>query len=369
MRFGILFIVVYLVLGFQEGKGQQIYGNNFLNIGVGARSLGMGKAVVATEKSVQSAYWNPANLSTWDGPMQLSAMHAVWFAGVVNYDYLGSAFSLGSDGKSYGGISLIRMGVDDIPNTLQLFDADGRINYSNIRSFTVADYAGLITYSTQLGDSPWRVGGNVKIIRRVYGSFAKAWGGGLDAAASYSGERFHFGFVVRDISTTTNSWSYQFTDSEIEILQQLGNVVPESAREVIRPSVSTGIAQEFGWSEDMNFTLALDADITFDGVRNTLVASETMSIEPHVGLEMNSRDVLFLRAGIASVQKRKKINNPESDEYFIQPNMGIGLRLGRVNINYALAFLNEDDSKSSLSHVFSAMYTLKGREEGGDGNN
>ena len=75
-------------------EAQQIYSNDFLNIGVGARSLGMGRAVVSTESSIQAAYWNPANLSTGDGPIQLSAMHAIWFAGVVNYDYLGAGFSL-----------------------------------------------------------------------------------------------------------------------------------------------------------------------------------------------------------------------------------------------------------------------------------
>lgn len=359
----LFFLMLYCFIGTVTVEGQQIYSNDFLNIGVGARSLGMGKAVVATENSIQAAYWNPSNFTTQGGPIQLSAMHAVWFSGVVNYDYLGMGFKMGNDGKSYGGFSLIRMGVDDIPNTLQLYDADGRINYANIRSFSVADYAGLITYSRQLGDTPWRVGGNVKIIRRVLGSFAKAWGGGLDIAATYSGESFKFGAVLRDISTTVNAWSYEFSENDLAILQQLGNTVPKSAQEVIRPSASVGIAKILTWNEDMNLTLALDADMTFDGQRNTLLQSKTVSVEPHFGLELNSRDVLFLRAGISSIQKRTKINNPEADEYFIQPNMGIGLRLGLININYALAFLNEDDAKSSLSHVFSAIYTLKARPE------
>lgn len=357
----ILILFIFFAGEFHTLKAQGIYGNDFLSIGIGARGLGMGKAVSATENSVQAAYWNPANFTTQGGPMQLSAMHAVWFAGALNYDYLGMGFKLGSTGKSYGGLSLIRMGSDDIPNTIHLYDADGRINYANIRSFSVSDYAGLITYGTQLGDSRWRIGGNIKIIRRVLGSFAKSWGGGLDLAASYVGETFKFGINVKDISTTVNSWSYQFSQEEIEILTQLGNTLPESAQEVIRPSTVLGIAKDFRWSTNMTLTLALDADITFDGHRNTLIASDGMSIEPHFGMEINSNDILYLRGGIASVQKRRKISNPDSDEYFIQPHMGIGLRLGLIKINYALAFLNEDDSKSSLSHVFSAIYTLKER--------
>ena len=340
-------------------EAQQIYSNDFLNIGVGARSLGMGRAVVSTESSIQAAYWNPANLSTGDGPMQLSAMHAIWFAGVVNYDYLGAGFRMGSDNKAYGAISMIRMGIDDIPNTLHLYGPDGRINYANIRSFSVADYAFLFTYGRQLGDSDWRLGGNVKVIRRVLGSFAKSWGGGLDLSVSYTGSNFRFGAVVRDASSTFNAWSYSFSNEEIEILNNLGNTVPESAQEMIRPSVSTGISYRYHLNENLDATIALDADITFDGRRNTLINTDAMSVEPHLGIELSSRDILFLRAGISSIQSRKKINNPQTNEYFVQPNMGIGLKLGRIGIDYALAFLNESDGKSSLSHVFSATYTLR----------
>lgn len=356
--------IVYLLFltAVHQLEAQQIYGNDFLNIGVGARSLGLGRAVVSTEHSIQAAYWNPANLSTSGGPMQLSAMHAIWFAGVVNYDYLGAGFQMGEDTKAYGAVSMIRMGIDDIPNTLQLYGPDGRINYANIRSFSVADYAFLFTYARQLGESDWRVGGNVKIIRRVLGSFAKSWGGGLDLSLAYSGETVRFGAVLRDASSTFNAWSYSFTKDEVEILANLGNTVPESAQEIIRPSLSTGVSYKYAVNQTTTATIALDADLTIDGRRNTLINADGFSVEPHVGLELSSRDVLFLRAGISSIQARKKINNPETNEYFVQPNMGIGLKLGRIQIDYALAFLNEDDTKSSLSHVFSALYALKEKE-------
>lgn len=354
----LLGIVLFFVF---QAEGQQIYSNDFLNIGVGARSLGLGRAVVSTEESIEAAYWNPANFTTSDGPVQLSAMHAIWFAGVVNYDYLGAGFRLGKDGKSYGGVSMIRMGIDDIPNTLHLYGPDGRINYANIRSFSVADYAFLFTYSRWLGESAWRVGGNAKVIRRILGPFAKSWGGGLDISAAYHGDHFKFGAVLRDASTTINAWSYSFTEEEIDILDNLGNTVPESSQEIIRPTLSVGTSYRYRVNENLDATIALDGDFTFDGRRNTLIASRAMSVEPHLGLELSSREVLFLRAGIASVQSRQKINNPDDREYFVQPNMGIGLNVGRISVNYALAFLNEDDSRSSLSHVFSARYTLADR--------
>lgn len=348
-----------ILLSVQGLYGQQIYSNDFLNIGVGARALGLGRAVVSTERSVEAAYWNPANLSTSEGPLQLSAMHAIWFAGVVNYDYLAGGFRMGKDGKSHAAVSMIRMGIDDIPNTLQLYGPDGKINYANIRSFSVADYAFLFSYARQLGDSDWSVGGNAKVIRRVMGSFAKAWGGGIDLSAAYTGEIFSFGAVLRDASTTINAWAYSFTKEEVEILNQLGNTVPESAQEVIRPMLTAGFSYRYGMSDNLDMTLALDADFTMDGRRNTLIATRTLSVEPHLGVEFSSRDILFLRGGISSVQRRKKINNPDKEEYFIQPNMGIGLEAGRISVNYALGFLNETEGRGSLNHIFSVRYTFR----------
>jgi len=353
--------ICFVLLCLQWGQGQQIYSNDFLTIGVGARGLGLGRAVVATEQSVEAAYWNPANITTSGGPLQLSAMHAIWFAGVVNYDYLGAGFQMGKDGKSHGAVSMIRMGIDDIPNTLHLYGPDGKINYANIRSFSVADYAFLFSYARELGDSLWKVGGNIKVIRRVLGSFAKAWGGGIDIAASYTGESFRFGAVVRDASTTVNSWAYRFTGEEVKILDQLGNTVPESSQEIIRPMLSTGLAYRYEMNENLDVTIAFDGDFTFDGRRNTLVATPTLSFEPHMGVELSSRDILFLRGGISSIQSRRRINNPDKNEYFVQPNMGVGLEIESISVNYALAFLNETEGRGSLSHVFSARYTFRGK--------
>src|SRR5690625_7703190 len=113
---------------------------------------------------------------------------------------------MGKDGKSHGAVSMIRMGIDDIPNTLHLYGPDGKINYANIRSFSVADYAFLFSYARELGDSLWKVGGNIKVIRRVLGSFAKAWGGGIDIAASCIVESFICGCDGRDACAGVNYW-------------------------------------------------------------------------------------------------------------------------------------------------------------------
>ena len=68
------------------------YSNEFLSIGVGARSFGMGGAIVATGGDVTSGYWNPAGLTGIPKKVEAGLMHAEYFAGIAKYDYAGFAF-------------------------------------------------------------------------------------------------------------------------------------------------------------------------------------------------------------------------------------------------------------------------------------
>ncbi|MEL7162594.1 MAG: hypothetical protein AAFN92_17690, partial [Bacteroidota bacterium] len=110
----------------QDAVTAQKYSNEFLTIGVGARAHGMGTAVVASQQDVYAAAWNPAGLSALDrdAGLEIGAMHAEWFGGVGNYDYLGFTLPLSSKNQRIG-LSVIRFGIDNIPNTLSLYEADG----------------------------------------------------------------------------------------------------------------------------------------------------------------------------------------------------------------------------------------------------
>ncbi|MDX2048323.1 MAG: hypothetical protein SFU87_16150, partial [Chitinophagaceae bacterium] len=159
------------------------YSNEFLNIGAGARGLAMGGSQVASVTDGTAGYWNPAGLTHIKDYPVLSMMHAEYFAGIGKYDYAGLALPL-SDKKRSIGISVLRFAVDDIPNTLFLVEPDGSINYNNIRSFSSADYAFLFSYAQSIKnteDKKISFGANAKVIHRSVGSFAKAWGFGLDA--------------------------------------------------------------------------------------------------------------------------------------------------------------------------------------------
>src|SRR3954466_12782535 len=96
------------------------YSNEFLNIGVGARGLSMGSAQVASVNDGTAGYWNPAGLAFVEHP-NINAMHAEYFSGIGKYDYASVALPL-QGGRRALGITALRFGVDDIPNTLFLVE-------------------------------------------------------------------------------------------------------------------------------------------------------------------------------------------------------------------------------------------------------
>ena len=132
----ILIIIIFIlgIFAFQLSAQTPKYSNEFLTIGVSARAHGMGNAVVANVGDVNAGFWNPAGLTQLEKPFQVSAMHAEWFAGIAKYDYLGIAKKINADPKkeSTFGFSLIRLGIDNIPNTFYLVSPDGSINYDNV---------------------------------------------------------------------------------------------------------------------------------------------------------------------------------------------------------------------------------------------
>ncbi len=333
------------------------YSNSFLSIGVGGRAHGMGGAVTATTQDIFSTQWNPAGLSAIDAPMQVGAMHAEWFAGVVNYDYLGVAREVNRDKSAYAAISVVRMGIDNIPNTINLFDPDGSINYDNISSFSAADYGIFLSYAQAVGSSPVRFGGSVKVINRRIGPFATAWGFGLDVGLQYHKDKLYLGVMGKDITTTFNAWSFSFTDEEKRILQETGNLVPKQSTELTAPSLILAGAYEISTGAKSTLLVEGDLNFTFDGQRNTLISSSVVSMDPRVGFEFGYNERLFVRAGLGNVQKVSDDFNPAQKNTIVQPHFGIGVSFGRLGIDYALTNVGTSQG-TSFSHIFSLRLDL-----------
>ncbi len=341
----ITFSILFLGIFAQAPK----YSNEFLAIGVGARSLGMANAQTAVTNDVTAAYWNPAGLVTQSSDIQIGLMHNEYFAGIAKYDYAG--FSMKLDTISSLGISVIRMGIDDIPNTIDLYDNQGNINYNRITRFSAADYAMMFTYSRKSKIRGLTYGGNVKVIYRQIGSFARAYGFGLDVAVQYRTGNWFFGAMGRDITSTFNAWTFDLTENMQDVFAATGNEIPENSLEYTLPRLNIGAGKAFRISEKFTSLLALDMDITFDGKRNTIIKSGFASIDPKLGLEFGFRDIVFVRGGVRNIQEITDFGDKTSIR--VEPNFGVGIRIKKlVSIDYAMTNIGD-------SYFYSNVFSLR----------
>lgn len=317
MKFLSFFLLILLPIRVSAGK----YAASFLKIGVGARYLGFGGAGAAITGEVSSFYWNPAGLAAISG-IKAQLMYASQFGG------FGSA--LGS--FQHGGIVLplrggagiavnwVRFAVDDIPVYPEL---EGRNIMQRLQNPAIrpdgtptgylqdSENAYFISFAKNnrfvldLGWLYFRVpveipfGVNFKIIHTKLGD-ESASGIGFDFGAMIKfslGDlfvnsplgKFGLGFVLKDATKTSLSWSTRHRDS-------------------IEPEFNWGISYEQNLS-------ALKSKLLF-----ALGFSDIAS----GGVEWQFYHKLFLRAGV-------------KDRRF---TAGAGLVLSLFRIDYA--FSNHD---------------------------
>ena len=310
------------------------YAGEFLRIGVGARALGMGSAFVGLADDGTAAYWNPAGLATLS-QRQVTAMHAEQFGSIVQYDFLSYVMPVGAAGKPRQAISvsLVRLGVSDIPDTrgLQIIDQNGNGKFDYPEDLLVVDEsrfvfdsdndaALLFSYARDIHPG-LSLGGNFKYIRQWLGDSLRSNGFGLDLGLLYVGKSFSMGATLRDATTTRILWN-------------------TGTGEFIAPSLRLGAAKTRGFRDRRHLlTAALDVQVGFSDERLSSQAHlGGVTFEFHPGLEYWYDRRLALRAGF------------EAQNF----TAGAGLRYHRLGLDYA--FLDHRDLDAS--HRVSGSYSF-----------
>ncbi len=350
-------VLISLALsGFSQSTPK--YSNDFLFVGVGGKAFGMSQSVIASVDDVTAGYWNPAGLIHLDNKIEVSYMHSNYFAGIANYDYGGLAFSAGDN--SVMGISFVRMGIDGIPNTLDILK-NGQFDYDLITEFSAVDYSFIFSYAQKMLREGLSFGGNAKIIRRKAGQFASAWGFGIDAAMQYKGDNgWSFALVARDVTSTFNTWNFTFTDAQKDVLTQQNQEIPKNSLEITLPRFILGAAKHIDIGENYSFDSEINVDMTTDGKRNTLLKTDVVSFDPHLGIQFGYSDAVFLRGGIGNIQKITDIDNQEL--WSLQPNIGVGIELDKFALDYAMANV-ASAAATNYSHVFSIKFKINSSGE------
>jgi len=360
-HFYVTLVVLLLVQQFSFAQFRK-YSNEFLNIGAGARGLAMASAQVASVNDGTAGYWNPAGLVYVKDNPQVNLMHAEYFAGIGKYDFGSVAIPL-KDNKRVLGLTLLRFAVDDIPNTIFLVEPDGSINFSNIQTFSSADYAFLISLAQQIktsGRTKISGGINAKIIHRKAGDFASAWGFGFDAGLQIVNDKWKIGIMARDVTTTFNAWSFSLNDKMREVFYLTQNDIPVKSTELTAPKLILGGDYNFKLNKNLHLMAEINLDLTFDGRRNTVLSSNVVSVDPMMGLELAWKNVFFVRGGVNNFQKAIDDNDITNQKkvWIYQPGVGAGFRVSDVQIDYAFTNL-ANQSNPLYTHVFSLKVDLK----------
>lgn len=222
-RFVLSFIFLFSSLSYA--------GNNAvaaLELGVGARALGMGGAYVALSDDVYGHYWNPSGLA-FVNTYQAGSMHAQLFNSFAQQNYLSVAVPL-FGGVTIGG-SWLRVSVDDIkryqapdddrlPGDQLKFPSTG--TFSDANDIFVLSFA---KYQRVILDLGWQYfefpidigyGANIKMINEALDNKTGS-GIGLDLGFILKLELRHifddknFGDLIwgvsgQDIAETTITW-------------------------------------------------------------------------------------------------------------------------------------------------------------------
>ncbi|MFN3640940.1 MAG: hypothetical protein ACK4UK_08475, partial [Flavobacterium sp.] len=187
------------------------------------------------------------------------------------------------------------------------------------------------------------------------GNFADSWGFGLDVGVQFDKKGWMFGLMLRDITTTYNTWNINE-----EEFQKISDAIPgenqelPETTEITLPKAQMGLAKKFEIRYDYSLLAAVNLNMRFART-NDIFSTDVVSIDPAVGFEFGYVDLVFLRAGVGNFQNIRQIDN--TDKVGFQPNIGLGFKYKGIQVDYALTDIG-DQSAALYSNIFSLKVDL-----------
>jgi hypothetical protein len=289
MRRSIILIFLFIACGLRGAQWKTAkYAGAFMGSGVGARGLAMGGAFSVVVRDASSAFWNPAGFAFLNH-IQIQGMHAERFAGIVNRDFIGIGIPDISNGSALG-ISIYRLGVDNIPYTRlinpeyslgEIFIDENGNPVQNLpyiyKTVGNAEWAFMLTYARRVHER-FYYGSTVRIIHKHVGDYT-AWGLGFDAGIWWNPvSNLQCAFVLWDATTTWIAWN-------------------PGRKEKIMPHIKMGAAYPFQLSV-LQIRPVLDIGVNFENMGNAAQLSwGRTGFDLHAGLELLVHNRISMRMG------------------------------------------------------------------------
>lgn len=272
---------------------------NFLKIGIGAQSAGMGGAYTAVAEGAVASFWNPANMARLEkGDLVLG--HQSWLQDIA-LEYGSISFGLREDWV--GNASIVYMGYGDIPG----YDAFG----NSTGQISAYDMMASVSGSYRINDD-FSAGLTVKLVRQQLDQISASTVAG-DLGVQYSSSVWRAGLVVANLG---------------------GKMKFESVSEKLPSEIRLGLAVK-PFSSDI--LLATDLSKLFDG-----------GIKLANGFQVGFEGQYFVRGGWEYNQ-----NGIGWESTF---NTGLGMKFNEYSINYSYTIGNsltqEDLHRFSLGYSF-----------------
>ncbi|OQX56599.1 MAG: hypothetical protein B5M53_00575 [Candidatus Cloacimonas sp. 4484_209] len=298
------------------------YAEEFLNLGLGARSYGVGGAFCSIADDATSFYWNPA------GPVQLSKktvffMHSTQYQNLMTYDGATVVLPSASQKKALS-IGMLYLNIPDIFDTRNAWEDtnnnglpdENEIDYSKITKFNDNEMAFFLNGAVKKNNNLF-IGFNVKFLRKSFAEFS-ANGFGSDLGIIYiPNKSLRLGMNLKDITSSFLLWN-------------------TGKKEFIYPKIRAGVSvlANFFFITPSEIHLSTDAEIRLDHrLMSSQVSYKSLNADFSFGLEYIFKQTVSLRMG--------------SDHGALSTGLGISYK--GINIDYAILANDELNNSQRFS--------------------
>lgn len=282
----------------------------FLELGVGARAMGMGQAFTAVANDASTIYWNPAGMERLSG----SAIGFNYMNWIASMKFVHAAMILKAGPAGSFGISVTDLSTPEmLVRTVQEPEGLGM-------RFDAADMAIGVSYAKELTDR-FAFGATVKYIdRRIWHMEATALAADFGLLYSLPWQGVQLGISITNFGSKLQMQGVDL-DKSIDIDPATAGNNTAQLSELRTKEWALPLQFRFGLSYDLFKTesnaITLAADYLHPNDNDPSVNG---------GLEYSFDDLLMLRAGYQSLML------PDAEE---GPTFGLGLHYGGVRFDFS----------------------------------